>query len=303
MDTDYYKGVFLTLLASILWALGYFMRKLVIEDISPVLMTFFTSLAASIAVFIVFRLKYSHVKTVFMQSPKSYLSLSIIGVIIGTTLMFTALLRIDLGVTTLIEKTQPLFVILFAFFFLHERIKRKAIPYVFLALFGSYMVSQPVPFSFSPENVDFIGIICAFGAAICWASVTIVGKTLVVKAKPEEIVFIRFGLAALLMSPFFFLKESMGLVFNPSVYLMSIVIGAAVFATALSYSFYYEGLKFIDASVSALIELATPVVAVLLGILFLNEMMTPTQFLGGFILLFSIYMIVLLQGKYKTKKI
>lgn len=291
----YNKGVYLTFIASIVWALGYFLRKLILNDISPILLTFYTSIIVSLTIWKLFHINMRHAWQVFCVAPFKFISLSMSGVAIGSTLMFVALSRIDLGVTTLIEKTQPIFVLFLASIFLNEHIRKTIIPYVFMALIGSYMISFPDPFALTISHVDFIGISCAFGAAFSWAISGVIGKHLVVNAQPQEIVFLRFFLASIVLAPLLIFQNDLGLAFKPSWFVISLIFITAIGSTTFGYLLHYNGLKTIHANVSAFIQLSTPVTSVILGITFLNEALTLYQTIGAILLLGSIYKIILIQ--------
>lgn len=206
--------------------------------------------------------------------------------------MFFALRELELGMTTLLEKLQPILVLVFARFFLKERFPIEKSHWVFLAIGSSYVLVSPTPFHFSTAKVNVLGLGGILGAATSWALGTIIGKSVADKAIPSEhITLLRFLFGAIFLLPFFLFREALGLHVLWSIQLVAILVVAAVFSTALGYYLFYRGLADVTAGLSALLELVTPIMGIVLGVLFLNERMTLLQMLAALLLLISVYVL------------
>src|SRR5882724_11911853 len=118
----YLLGIIPILVASILWAFTFFLRKTVLNDVSPFFMTFASSFLVTVVMPICYKVNIFEAWRTFRQHIALYILLSLTGVVVGTTLMYMSLKRIDLGVCTLVEKTQPIFILVFAAVILKESV-------------------------------------------------------------------------------------------------------------------------------------------------------------------------------------
>lgn len=282
----------MVLTASVLWALGYFTRKLVLSDVTPVSLTFFTFVIVVLFLAAAFR---PHPRAIIKALRAHFLkfaALGFIGSTMGTVLMFTALDHLDLGVTTLLEKLQPLFIVALAGIFLKERLPSTMLPFCVAALISSYFIAAPDPVRLDLIQSQLIGIACVIGAALCWAVASIIGRSLMITdLKSIEVTFLRFTLGAVFLSPFFLLENAGHMDFTYSPMIWAGIVFAAVVSTGTGYALYYGGLKHIPVSTAGFLEMLTPLVSVFLGIGFLGESLSLTQILFMPVLIYSIYKI------------
>ncbi|MBN2767893.1 MAG: DMT family transporter [Campylobacterales bacterium] len=82
---------------------------------------------------------------------------------------FYVMAYIPLGVATTYNKTSPIFVALFAYLFLNEKLPRSAIIAVVLGFGGILLVAQPEGFAFS--KYDILGVLSGIGAALAYTSI------------------------------------------------------------------------------------------------------------------------------------
>lgn len=283
-------GALLIVIASVLWAVGYLFRKTILYGISPLLLTFVTASVVTAVFALTFRLSPAEVVRAFKSNSLAYLSLALTGVVIGSTCMFIALDHLNLGVTVLLEKLQPVFTLLLASLFLRERTEKGKIPFMLLALLASYFVSMERPFDVTFSATSLRGVLAVFVAALSWGAASVIGKHLTkVQPKTEIITFLRFSLGALLLLPVFLLRDRLGLRLEPDPYVLSVAALCAVFSTGLGYLLFYRGLRTVTATVSGFLELVTPVVGLILGIVFLDEQITLVQLGAAATLLGAVY--------------
>jgi len=76
---------------------------------------------------------------------------------------------IPLGEAVTYNKTSPLFVALFAWLFLNEKLHPSAILAIFLGFLGIVLVAKPDGFSF--DKYDMLGIFSGIGAALAYTSI------------------------------------------------------------------------------------------------------------------------------------
>jgi drug/metabolite transporter (DMT)-like permease len=292
------NGVVPILAASTLWAFGFLARKVALRDISPVVLTAVTSAIVTLFMVVVFRINIRHLWGAFAKHWIRFAGLSLTGVALGTTFMFVALDHLDLGVAASLEKLQPIFTAVLAALFLNERFPKKLIPYCLIAIVSSYFISSPDPFNFHATKTDWYGIWAVLGAAFSWAAAGVIGKSLTNSGlNSPEITTIRFLIGTILLAPLIATSQFVHFHISSSLYVWAIIIITAIFSTGLGYILFYKGLKHVDASTSAFLELITPVISLWLGLSFLNEKLSVTQLIAIPVLLYAIYVIIITPKK------
>ncbi len=128
-------------------------------------------------------------------------------------------------------------------------------------------------------------IIAIVIAAILWSAAGTVGKILVHEAHPFVIAFYRFGLATLILLPWF-LKE------KKSISSIKILLPLGIF-NALNILFYYSGLALTTANASVIIGTSVPIITLLLSHLLIKEPINIQKITGIFVGLLGAMLIVI----------
>lgn len=136
-----------------------------------------------------------------------------------------------------------------------------------------------------------IAALYAVGAAAAWGTATAFSKYSLQGTSSVHVTAARFGITPLFALLFVFGSGSASALgsITPSDfgYLLAITFSTGLVALLI----YYYGLKRIPASRSAVLELAWPLSAVIIGWLFLHEGLTLTQALGAVLLTGTTYSI------------
>ena len=120
------------------------------------------------------------------------------GLVLGVhwALLFEAYKRIGVDTTILIVFIGPVLWAVAAPFFLHERLRATSVGALAVAFAGIALISIP-----KVGNVDGLGLAAAFGSAILFAVLILMGKLLTDHYEPAAIVVWQLGVAAVLLSP------------------------------------------------------------------------------------------------------
>lgn len=211
------------------------------------------------------------------------------------TVFFTASFRyINPSLTILLQKLQPILVILLASLLLKEKPKKGFFLWTVLALSSAAVLSFPdLNFSFLKDGIDLHsrGVFYAMGAATLWAIATISGKFLLRKNAPGTVTFWRYafgfatliGLTLLSNSPLTPLLSSFS-----STPILKALLYISLVPGLLSMVAYYAGLLKTPASTATLIELLYPVSAVVINTLVLHQPLNLVQLAAGTLLLVSV---------------
>jgi drug/metabolite transporter (DMT)-like permease len=159
------RGILLMLLASLSFAFMGGFAKSVSQILPPVEVTFFRN------IFGVLIVGFSIYKSPLKQIGSKPLLLLFRGSMGFVALLayFYIMAYIPLGEAVTYNKTSPLFVALFAWLFLKEKLHISALFAIILGFVGIVLVAKPDGFAF--DRYDMLGIFSGMGAALAYTSI------------------------------------------------------------------------------------------------------------------------------------
>jgi drug/metabolite transporter (DMT)-like permease len=159
------RGILYMLIASLSFAVMGGFAKVVSEILPAVEVTFFRN------VFGVALIGYAIYRSPLKQTGGKPLLLLFRGVMGFAALLayFYIIAYIPLGEAVTYNKTSPIFVAIFAFLFLGEKLPGSAVFAVLLGFVGILLIAQPQGGVF--DKYDLLGIFSGLGAALAYASI------------------------------------------------------------------------------------------------------------------------------------
>ncbi|WP_256444091.1 DMT family transporter [Sulfurovum mangrovi] len=159
------RGILYMIIASLSFAVMGGFAKVVSEILPPVEVTFFRN------VFGVILVGYAIYKSPLKQIGGKPLLLLFRGVMGFSALLayFYIIAYIPLGEAVTYNKTSPIFVAIFAFLFLKEKLPGSAVFAVLLGFTGILLIAQPEGGVF--DKYDILGIFSGLGAALAYTSI------------------------------------------------------------------------------------------------------------------------------------
>jgi len=159
------RGILWMLLASLSFAFMGGFAKVVSEVLPPVEVTFFRNIFGVVLVGL------SIYKVPLKQTGGKFLLLIFRGSMGFVALLayFYIMAHIPLGEAVTYNKTSPIFVAIFAFIFLNERLSKWALLAIVIGFIGIILVAQPEGGSF--DKYDMLGIFSGIGAALAYTSI------------------------------------------------------------------------------------------------------------------------------------
>ncbi len=153
------------LLASLSFAFMGGFAKVISSILPPVEVTFFRNIFGVVLVGL------SIYKVPLKQSGGKFLLLLFRGSMgfISLLAYFYLIATIPLGDAITYNKTSPIFVAIFAYLFLNEKLNRWAILAILLGFGGIVFIAQPIGGSF--DRYDALGIFSGIGAALAYTSI------------------------------------------------------------------------------------------------------------------------------------
>lgn len=294
-----YSGPIFIITAAFLWAFDGLIRQH-LYTLPPITIIFFEHLIGLLLLYpFVFKLVF---KTKLAKKEWWLLVLiSVLSGLLGTLWFTTALGKvhfISISVVFLLQKLQPIFAITTASIFLKEKLDRRYIKWAVLALVSAYFVT----FKNGIVNLDTgegtaIAGLFALGAAFAWGSSTTFSKMLLGKIDAKVSTFYRFLVTSIIALPVMFLmgKNEAGAVTIPNESQFAFLGLIAVSTGMVALLIYYKGLSKTPVHISTILELTFPFVAIFLDMIVNNTVLSLSQWVASFILVFSIYKIAKLR--------
>jgi drug/metabolite transporter (DMT)-like permease len=192
------------------------------------------------------------------------------------TVLFTMAFRIGDPVTPIVlQKLQPLFVVLAAWVVLGERVNTRFPLFAVPALGGAWLLAFPNPVAVSLVGVQAGAL--AVGAAALWAAGTVLGRLAALELAPDEVTVLRFAVGAPAAGLCVLaLGDPMTVPGRDVLPLVLLAMGPGLLALLL----YYRGLRATPAVRATLAELAFPVTAAAIGVGLLDARLSVSQWCG-----------------------
>ncbi len=268
--------ILLTAIAPAIWGSTYFVTVAFLPDGYPLTVSLLRALPAGLLLLLFVRR---------LPSTGWYGRIFLLGALNFTifwTLLFVSAYRLPGGVAATVASVQPLIVIFFARAALGTPIRLLA---VFAAALGSAGVATLI---LTPQaSLDPVGVAAGLGAALSMAGGTVLTR----KWKPPVslLTFTAWQLTAggLLLLPLALLIEP------PLPDLTARHIGGLVYlgliGAALTYGLWFRGVARIEPSAVSVLGFLSPLTAVLLGWILLDQSLSVLQMMGAATILISVW--------------
>ncbi|WP_064611088.1 DMT family transporter [Streptobacillus moniliformis] len=226
---------------------------------------------------------------------KSYfLLIALFGGTIGTLSIVKALQLSEFNpysLVILIQKSQPIFAILSAYFILKEKITYKFKIVFVISLISLYFLTFGLNSPFEIELKSIYSAIYSLIAAISFGLSTTFSRKVAIKYNANLSTFIRFMFTAIIT--FILLLLNIGQSKSDIIYvvknnhIMLLALFIAIW-NLIASNLYYKGLQKTKAIYSTVSELSFPLTSVFIDMFILGNVLDPIRILAGSVLLLSI---------------
>ncbi len=235
------------------------------------------------AVFLLLLLLVMKKKPSLQAIKKNLIYLILSGAAIGVNwiLLFESYSYTTIATSTLCYYMAPVFVILVSPFLLRERITLKKGICVGVALLGMVLVSGVLEGGGANPG-GYVGVILALGAAVFYATVTILNKKLC-DISSYDMTIVQLSVAALTVLPYTMLAENNDFsAITPTAIVLLIVVG--VVHTGICYALFFSSIQELETQTVAIFSYLDPIVAVILS-LALGDDMTLLMGIGAVLII------------------
>lgn len=269
---------------SIIWGAAYPIYKWSLQDIEPFTFVFLRFFIAALII-IPFAAKSLHIDK---ADYKKLVGASLAGVSLTVSFWFFGLLLAPSINAPIIGASGPIFILIFAWFFLHEKLKTKTIVGTVISLLGVVFILIQ-PFLQHTVNGSFVGNLFFILATLCGVIHTVLVKQLAAKYNLLALTFWTFLIGSIAIMPLA-LYETYRFGFLQDISAQGLFgIGyGAIFSAAAAYSLLAFGLKYIKANEAGIFAYIEPIIAALVALPLLGEEITSTYLLGAILVFLGI---------------
>ncbi len=236
----------------------------------------------------------------FTLPPESLVPLAvsmILGIVIGDTMYFFSQERIGVGRAFPIVMSYPLVVYLLAAMFLEEPVILQRVIGAIIVVIGVVMVAKA---EYSEEEYPRwkprdrnIGVFLAFVTIVVWSVSDVTFQYGLIGVGAAEANFYRMFIASVIYIPIFLLSLRGGRSL-PTRRISAIALVTGMFSIGISLIVYSYAIKYIGATITAVLISSAPVITAPLSALYLQEDVNRNVGIGTILTIIGIILVVLI---------
>lgn len=273
----------------VIWGSTYLMNKIAVSELPPFMLASIRFITASVIIFIITKLMGKSLAITKRQLINSTIA-GFLFLTCGNGIVVWALKYVDSGFAALEISAQPLVVLILMRVFQGKKIKAMSVLGVILGVVGIYLlVSQNQVVA---KEGSVIGMVMIFFCMVSWAS----GSLFVGNADLHPNYFVNTGyqmltggMMLLIASLIFGETWSLPNVWSEKVQWSMVLL--IIFGSIVAFTSFNFLLKRVSPDKVATSTYVNPIIALLLGWYFLNEVITTQSIIAAIVLLTGVYFI------------
>jgi len=269
---------------SVLWGGAFFFAAVAVREIPPLTLVLCRVGIAAAALFVYLRV----CKAPFPLGRAALFAFAGMGLLnnlIPFSLLFWAQTSITSGLASILNATTPIFSMLVAHFLLADE---KMAPNKVIGVLAGFTGVAVLIGGNALDGFDIstLGIIACVGAALSYGFASVFGRRFrAMGIAPGAGALGQLTATTLMIAPIVLIIDTPWMLPMPSMAAIGATVALALASTALAYLIYFRLLASAGAVNAALVTLLIPPSAILLGTVFLHEVLEARHLLGmGFIL-------------------
>ncbi|AKR36320.1 MAG TPA: EamA/RhaT family transporter [Bacillus sp. (in: Bacteria)] len=275
-------------LAASIWGGMYVVSKYVLDFIPPLTLVWLRFIIAFVVLYGILKLAEKKQKKKVTIRKKDWLLFAWIGFIgyfISITCQFIGTKLSDAHTGSLVTSATPAFMVIFAALILKEKLTAHRLLSTIIATIGVIIV---IGWDIEIGSY-FIGTIILVGAAITWALLSIYVKIASIQFSSLVITTYAIFFSLFFITPFMIGELQTSSIGTVNTYVILGVLYLGIVSTAGAFFLWNKGLDLMDASIGSLFFFFQPIVGSLLGWLLLNETLNSNFFIGGILIICSVF--------------
>ncbi|ABO50035.1 protein of unknown function DUF6, transmembrane [Desulforamulus reducens MI-1] len=283
---EHYVGAFYLSLAASIWGGMYVVSKFALDTIPPFTLLFIRYLIASGLLLAI--LYFKGAQLIPRQQRNLVFQIGFVGYFLSIAAQFIGTKLSSAHMGAVITTLSPVFLSAFAIPLLKEKITLKQVVSIAIAFIG-VLVVVGMPGSQGPDKT-IIGKLFLLEAALFWGYYSVISRKISTIYTPLQITTWGILIATVLTFPCIFFERNIWS-FEDLIQLPMVlsILYIAIISTALAFFSWNKGLSMLPSHQAGLFFFFQPVVGTLLGLLFLQEQLSNTFFLGSFFIILGVY--------------
>lgn len=303
MSRETFKIIFTYALLCFIWGSTWLAIRISLESFTPFLSGGLRFLIASLAIFIIMRLKGITLQKDKL-SVKLYLQMGFLSFVIPFGLVYWAEQFVPSGLASVLFGVYPFFVAIFSYFMIpNEKIGIGKTIGMVLGFIGIIIIFSD---SFSFTISDYLlGMFAVMLSGIMQAFIAVTLKKHGKHLNPLSMNFIPMLIAGIAGTLIGLIAENMSRISFREDGILA-VLYLAIFGSVVTFTSFYWLMKKINVVILSLIAFITPIVALILGWVFYNEVLATHHIIGSALVLVGLLIANLygvLQQKVKEVKV
>ncbi|MCC7165336.1 MAG: EamA family transporter [Anaerolineae bacterium] len=268
---------YLILLGSI-WGASYLFIKVGGEVVPPLTLVFSRTAIASVVLFVTLRVKGERVPRWNDAIWKWFVLMGVINTVVPYTLITWGELYISSGLAAILIATLPIFTVLLAHWLTHDE---KITPRKLLGVMAGFVgvVILFLPDLAQGQELFLAGGIAVLGAALSYAIAGIYARKTLKGVSPISSAFGQMLTAAVMILPASLLVERPWTISPTPASIFSILM-LGVVGSGFAYILFYWLIAQVGATRTSLVTYVSPIVALILGAVILQEPLHWTMVVG-----------------------
>ncbi len=265
------------ILLATLWGGSFFFNQIALRHLPPFTIMLGRALLAAVALNIVLRIGGLSLPRTW-RAWLPFIFMGAFNSAIPQTLILWGQTQIPSGLASILNATTPLFTVLLAHIVTRdEKLTPGKIAGVLLGLAGVAIMIGPG--ALQGLSLNLVGEIAILGAALSYAVAVIFSRRFRA-VSPYVTSAGQLTAAAIIVLPFALIVDKPWTLPPPSPATWGAIGALAFISTAFAYIIYFRLVASAGSTNASLVTLLVPASAILLGALFLNERLHPTDFVG-----------------------
>ncbi len=271
------KDLFALLLLGAIWGGSFIFMRVAVPEFGIFALVEVRTLLATLVLLAVLAVRggmgdmFSHWKAIAL--------IGAVNTAIPFTLFNYSSLHLEAGVNAILNATAPMFGAMIAFFWLSDRLTKKAVVGLVIGFTGVTVISVQ---KIGDQGISILPIVTALLATSCYGLAASMMKKYLQGVKPLAVATGSQASASLLLLPLalYTMPESM-----PSAVAWNNAIALAVLGTGLAYILYFSLIANLGPAKAITVAYLVPLFGIVWGLVFLSEKLSLQTLLGGGLIL------------------
>ena len=273
------------ILAMLIWGtMGVFIKTIPLNSIE---IAFYRSIIGALFIIILSLIKGEKWNKKDLKEDLKILIPSGIALGAGWVLLFQGYKNTTISIATLSYYIAPVFIVILSVFVLKEKLTRKKIICIIIAIIGLLLVLDIKNLGNLGDNNHLLGIIYSVLAAVFYAIVVILNK-FIKKLSGSKVTIVQLLVSTIVLMPLAILNSTRSIISLDSLSLV-LLLFVGIVHTGIAYLLYFSAVKEVEGQSIAILSYMDPIFALLIAGLLLGEKMTLIQLFGGVLILGSAY--------------